>query len=160
MKYYMKSKFFKIKEDFWIKNQYLEDAFFVDKKFLSFGLQFDILKDRKIMYSVRERLMTFMANYEISENGKVIAEVSQKLTFFKDKLKVHSKYGDLTVQGDIFDFNYKIIQDGRVIATASKELFAFTDNYEIDVDFEDHAFILSLVVIIDNIIDKQRNNSR
>lgn len=44
MKYYMKSKVFKLKEDFWIKNQYEEDTFFVDNKFLTFGLQFDIQK--------------------------------------------------------------------------------------------------------------------
>lgn len=48
MKYYIKSKFFKIKEDFWVKNEYGEEEFFIDNKFLTFGLQFDIKKIIKL----------------------------------------------------------------------------------------------------------------
>ena len=62
MKYYMKPKFFAIKEDFWIKNEYGEDTFFVDKKFLSLGLQFDMIKNNEILYSVKEKLLTFLSN--------------------------------------------------------------------------------------------------
>lgn len=159
MRYYMKSKFFKIKEDFWIKNKYDEEVYFVDNKFLTFGLQFDILKNNRVLYSVKEKLLTFMSNYEMLENGNVIAEVNQKFTFFKDKLSVSSKYGDLTVKGDYFDYNYEIYKGGELIAQVSKEFLSFTDNYYIDVDFEDEAFVLALVVIIDNIIDKQKKNN-
>lgn len=157
MKYYMKSKFFTIKEDFWIKNEYGEDVFFVDTKFLTLGLQFDIIKNNKVIYDVKEKLLTFMPNYEVSENGEVVAKVNQKLSFMRDKIKVNSKYGELIIQGDIFDYSYRIYKDNMVIARIEKELFAFTDNYEVDVDFKDEAFILTLVVIIDNIIDKQKN---
>lgn len=157
MRYYMKSKFFAIKEDFWIKNEYGEDTFFVDTKFLTFGLQFDIIKNNQTIYNVKEKLLTFMPNYEVSENGEVVAKVNQKLSFMRDKIKVNSKYGELIIQGDIFDYSYRIYKDNRVIARIEKELFAFTDNYEVDVDFKDEAFILTLVVIIDNIIDKQKN---
>ena len=157
MRYYMKSKFFTIKEDFWIKNEYGEDVFFVDTKFLTLGLQFDIIKYNKVIYDVKEKLLTFMPNYEVSENGEVVAKVNQKLSFMRDKIKVNSKYGELIIQGDIFDYSYRIYKDNRVIARIEKELFAFTDNYEVDVDFKDEAFILTLVVIIDNIIDKQKN---
>lgn len=159
MRYFMKSKFFKLKEDFWIKNQYEEDAYFVDNKFLTLGLQFDILKDNRILYSVKEKLLTFLSNYEIMENNKVIATVDQKLTFLKSKLKVNSKYGELEVEGSIFDYNYKIYQGNKVVASASKEMFAFTDKYMVDIDFEDEAFILALVVIIDNIIDKKKSSN-
>ena len=157
MRYYMKSKFFAIKEDFWIKNEYGEDTFFVDTKFLTLGLQFDIIKNNKVIYDVKEKLLTFMPNYEVSENGEVVAKVNQKLSFMRDKIKVDSKYGEFIIQGDIFDYSYRIYKDNRVIARIEKELFAFTDNYEVDVDFKDEAFILTLVVIIDNIIDKQKN---
>lgn len=158
MKYYMKSKLFKIKEDFWIKNEYEEDAFFIDKKFLSLGLQFDIIKNNSIIYSVKEKLLTFMSNYEIFENDRSVARVDQKLTFLKDSIKINSKYGELTVKGDIFGIDYEIFKGNEIIATASKELLSFTDNYSVDINFEDEAFILCLVVIIDNIKDKRRNN--
>jgi uncharacterized protein YxjI len=158
MRYYMKSKFFKLKEDFWIKNEFDEECFFVDNKFISLGLQFDILKNNNIIYSAKQRLLSFMANYEVFEGGNIIANVSQKLTFFSDKLKVDSKYGEIKIQGDIFHYNYTIVKDDRVIARATRELFAFTDNYTVDIDFEDEAFILSLVVIIDDIIDRHKSN--
>lgn len=159
MKYYMRSRFFKLKEDFWIKDQSGKDVYFVDNKFMTLGLQFDIIKNRIIRYSVREKLLTFMSNYEIYEGKKSVGTVSQKMTFMKDKLKVDSKYGELLIKGDLFDYNYKIYQDGIVIANITKELFAFTDNYYVDINFMDEAFVLTLVVIIDNIIDKQKNRN-
>ena len=157
MKYYMKSRFFSLKEDFWIKNEYGEDTFFVDKKFLSLGLQFDMIKNNEILYSVKEKLLTFLSNYEIYNSMEVVAKVNQKLTFMRDKIKVDSKYGEFTIQGNLFDYSYRIYQDNIVVAKIEKEIFAFTDNYEVDIDFEDEAFILTLVVIIDNIIDKQKD---
>ena len=157
MKYYMKPKFFAIKEDFWIKNEYGEDTFFVDKKFLSLGLQFNMIKNNEILYSVKEKLLTFLSNYEIYDNMEVVAKVNQKLTFMRDKIKVDSKYGEFTIQGNLFDYSYRIYKDNIVVAKIEKELFAFTDNYQVDIDFEDEAFILTLVVIIDNIIDKQKD---
>ena len=157
MKYYMKSRFFSLKEDFWIKNEYGEDTFFVDKKFLSLGLQFDMIKNNEILYSVREKLLTFLSNYEIYNSMEVVAKVNQKLTFMRDKIKVDSKYGEFTIQGNLFDYSYRIYKDNMVVAKIEKELFAFTDNYQVDINFEDEAFILTLVVIIDNIIDKQKD---
>ena len=149
MKYYMKSKIFKLKEDFWITNEYKEKVFFVDTKLLTLGLRFDLIKDDNIIYSVKENLLAFLGKYEIIESGK----------FIKDKLKVDSKYGELLIKGDILDYNYKIYKDGKEIATIIKEFFSITDNYYIDIDFEDEAFILALVVIVDDVIDKQRNRN-
>ena len=158
MKYYIKSKFFKIKEDFWVKNEYGEEEFFIDNKFLTFGLQFDIKKNNKIIYSVKEKILTFLSNYNLYENNNIIASVNQKFTFLKDKIVItSSKYDDIVIKGDLFSINYEILQNNRVIATVKKELFSFTDNYYADIDFEDDAFILCLVVIIDNIIDKHNN---
>ncbi len=159
MKYYMKSKIFKIKEDFWIKNEYDEEVFFVDNKFLTLGLQFDMIKNGETLYSVKERLLAFMGKYEVMKENKVVANINRKFTFFKDKLDVDCEYGNLCIKGNIFDYNYKIYKDREVIATISKEFFSFTDNYKVDINFEDEAFILTLVVIIDDVIDKQRNNN-
>ena len=125
----MKSRFFNIKEDFWIKNEYKEDVFFIDNKFLSLGLQFSISKNNEIIYTVREKLLTFLSNYEIYNNEQVIAKVNQKLSFMRDKIKVDSKYGEFIIQGDLFDYNYRIYKDNVIVANIEKELFAFTDNY-------------------------------
>lgn len=153
MKYYMKSKVFKLKEDFCIKDTDGNDIFFVDNKLISLGLQFNIQKDNKILYEIKQK-MSLKPKYEVIKDSEVIASINKKLTFIKDKIKVDSKYGELLINGNLFDRNYNIYKDDKQIASIKKEVFALTDNYSIDIDFEDEAFVLSLVVIIDDIRDK------
>lgn len=153
MKYYMKSKIFKLKEDFWIKDENGKEAFFVDNKLISVGLQFNIQKDNNVLYEVKQRL-ALMPKYEVIKDSEVVASINKKLTFVKDKIKVDSKYGELLITGNLFDRNYEIYKDNKKIVTVKKELLALADNYSIDIDFKDEAFILSLIVIIDDIRDK------
>lgn len=159
MRYYIKSKLLKLKEDFWVKDSNGKECFFVDKEFFSFGLQFKVLQNNIIQYTVREKLLKFLPAYEVFEpNGNVVARVKKNFTFFRDSIEVESNYGDFRIEGDFFDYNYRIISNGRVIANIEKELLSFTDNYYVDIQYENEAFIIALVVIIDNIIDKQKNN--
>ncbi|GAA0100450.1 hypothetical protein UT300012_11640 [Paraclostridium bifermentans] len=157
MKYYMKSKLFKIKEDFWIQNEENEEVFFVDNKLFAVGLQFDLIKDEKTLYSVKETVISLLAKYQVKEGNEVVAEVNKKPSFMRDSIKIESKYGELNVKGDIFDYNYEIYKENEQIAKIHKEVFTFTDSYNVETDFEDEAFILTLAVIVDDIIDKQRS---
>lgn len=157
MKYYMKSKLFKIKEDFWIQNEENEEIFFVDNKLFAVGLQFDLIKDEKTLYSVKETVISLLAKYQVKEGNEVVAEVNKKPSFMRDSIKIESKYGDLNVTGDIIDHNYEIYKRSDQIARIHKEVFTFTDSYNVETDFEDEAFILTLAVIVDDIIDKQRS---
>lgn len=91
MKYYMKSKLFKLKEDFWIKNDKEEDVFFVDNKLISVGLQFKMMKDDKTLYDVKQKL-ALLPKYEVIENSEVVATLNKKLTFIKDKMTINCKY--------------------------------------------------------------------
>ena len=56
------------------------------------------------------------------------------------------------VNGNLFDRKYKIYKENKEIADIKKDLFKLTDGYTIDI--EDEAFILTLTVIIDDILDK------
>ncbi|EQK43367.1 tubby C 2 family protein [[Clostridium] bifermentans ATCC 638] len=153
MRYHMKSKLFKLKEDFWIKNDKEEDAFFVDNKLISVGLQFKMMKDNKTLYEVKQKL-ALLPKYEVMENSEVVATLNKKLTFIKDRMTINCKYGELTVNGNLFDRKYKIYKENKEIADIKKDLFKLTDGYTIDINFEDEAFILTLIVIIDDILDK------
>lgn len=157
MKYYMKSKLFKIREDFWIQNEENEEIFFVDNKLFAVGLQFDLIKDEKTLYSVKETVISLLAKYQVKEGNEVVAEANKKPSFMRDSIKIESKYGDLNVTGDIIDHNYEIYKGSEQIARIHKEVFTFTDSYNVETDFEDEAFILTLAVIVDDIIDKQRS---
>lgn len=153
MRYYMKSKLFKLKEDFWIKNGREEDTFFVDNKLISLGLQFKMIKDNKTLYEVKQKL-SLLPKYEVMENTEVVATLNKKLTFIKDKMVINCKYGNLMVKGNLFDRKYKIYKEDKEIADIKKDLFKLSDGYTIDINFENEAFILTLIVIIDDILDK------
>lgn len=159
MRYYIKSKLFKIKEDFWVKNNKGEDSYFIDKEFFSFGLQFRVIENNNEIYKVREKLLKFMPSYEIYDaNDNIIGRVKKQLTFFKDSIFVESNYGNFEIQGDFWHYSYTINHNGRTIAVIDKEILSFTDNYYVDINYENPPFIIALVIIIDNIIDKCNNN--
>ena len=140
MRYYMKSKLFKIKEDFWVTDGSGNKCFFVDKEFFTFGLQFKVEQNNMIRYRVREKLFKFLPSYEVfNENNDLIARVRKNFTFFRDSIEVESKYGDFQIEGDFFDFNYRIIAGGRVIAEINKEILAFTDNYYVDINYDNYV---------------------
>lgn len=159
MRYYVKSKFFKLKEDFWVKDKNNNDKFFIDKEFLSFGLQFKVIENNQCKYKVNEKLLKFLPSYEVFDNSdRVVATVKKELTFFKHSVNVESSYGEFKIEGDFWQYNYVIKYQGNIIANINKEFLAFTDNYYVDINFHDEAFVLALVIVIDNIIDKGKSN--
>ena len=86
MRYYIKSKLLKLKEDFWVKDSNGKECFFVDKEFFSFGLQFKVLQNNMIQYTVKEKLLKFLPAYEMFDpNGNVVARVKKNFTFLKVK---------------------------------------------------------------------------
>ncbi|HAX71971.1 MAG TPA: hypothetical protein DCY20_00450 [Firmicutes bacterium] len=161
MKYLMKQKFFSFKQDFYIKNAHGQEAYFVDAEFFTIGFKCKLYDmQNHLKYAIREKLFTLLSDYYIYDaNGEEYAIVNQKFTFFKLKINVSSRIGNVSVEGDFFDWNYSIYVNNQLAAVVSRELFTFTDTYTVDVTHEDEAFILSLVCIIDNIIDKRRNNN-
>ena len=100
-----------------------------------------------------------MPSYEIYDNNdNIIGTVKKQFTFFKDSIFVESNYGDFEIEGDFWHYSYTINHNGQTIAVIDKEILTFTDNYYVDINYENHPFIIALVIIIDNIIDKRNNN--
>lgn len=112
-----------------------------------------MMKDDKTLYDVKQKL-ALLPKYEVIENSEVVATLNKKLTFMKDKMTINCKYGELIVNGNLVDRKYEIYKGDNEIADIKKDLFKLTDGYTIDINFEDEAFILTLIVIIDDILDK------
>jgi len=65
-----------------------------------------------------------------------------------------------TVKGDFWAHEYQICAGSSVIATISKQWFTWGDTYEIDIDDNvDEVMALSVVLIIDAVIDSQNSSS-
>jgi len=68
--------------------------------------------------------------------------------------------GDYSIDGNFWGMEFSILKSGTPVAQVSKRWFSWSDTYGVDIsDDEDYAFILSLVIVIDQVIhDNNRNN--
>lgn len=162
MKYQVKEKLFSFADDFTIKNEYGEDKFKVRGKFLSIGHKLNLEDlNGNTLYYIEQKVLRLLPEYYIyNSNGNQIAKVKKQFTFFKPKYNIESNYGYYELNGNVFDHDFELIKNNSACAIISKRWFSFSDTYGIDVsDNEDHAFILSLIIVLDKIMDDAQNTN-
>jgi uncharacterized protein YxjI len=96
------------------------------------------------------------------ESDRQLAVLKKKFTFFHNKFNIDSIYGQYCLEGlDIFAHSFTLTKNGRVAANVSKKFFSFSDSYGVEIaGDEDQAFILALVIVLDQILydDKNRHD--
>lgn len=161
MKYYIREKVFSFGDKFTIKNEQGQDMYWVQGKVFSIGNKLKIYdnSDREVVY-IEQALFKFLPEYNIYYGDNMIGKVKKQFTFFSKKFDIWSSLGDYSIEGDFFAHDFDIIKHGvGRIATITKGWFTFGDCYEIDVaEGENHPFILSLVIIIDQVLHEDRGN--
>jgi uncharacterized protein YxjI len=108
---------------------------------------------------VERRLLALRPTYEVSVDGREIAEVRKHLfTFLHDRFTIDIPGDeDLAMDGDIFDHEFTIRQAERVVAAVSKRWIAMTDTYGVDIEpGQDDLLILACVLALDLAIDQER----
>jgi uncharacterized protein YxjI len=153
MRYVMKQKVFSWGEDFTIRDENGNDAYFVDGKMFSLGdqLSFQDMQGNELAY-IKQKLLAWGKTYEIYRNGALAAVVKKELfTFFKCRFTVDVPGpDDLEATGDFLDREYEFSRDGRTVASVSKRWFTFGDTYGIDVaDDEDPVLVIASAVVVD-----------
>lgn len=159
MKYQVKQKIFSIGDKFTIKNENDENVYEVFGKIFSLGhkLTIEDLSGNELVY-IEQKLLKLLPQYTIFIDGNAIATVKKEFTFFKPHYCIDSVMGEYTMEGNILSHEFNILKDNRVVGTVSKEWFSFSDTYGVDIDDnENQAFILSLVIVIDEIQYDNRN---
>ena len=161
MKFLVKEKIFTFADKFNIEDEYGDPQYKVVGEIFTFGnkLRLYDMHDVEIIY-VEQKLFRFLPEYEIYKSGNLVAKIKKELTFFKPNFQIESNYGNLTVKGDIFHHEFNILRNGKIIAWISKKWITFSDTYSIDIlEEEDEAFILSIVITLDQILyDGNKNN--
>jgi len=153
MRYLIRQKIFSFRDSFTIKNEFNEDCFKVTGKILSFGnkLHLTDLQGNELYY-IEQRLFRFLPEYTIYRNGNPVATVKKNFTLFRPSFNINSVYGDLNIDGNFFAYDFTIFKNGSPVAIVSKEWFAFSDTYGVSIsDGEDAAFILALVIVLDQV---------
>ena len=153
MRYLLKQKIFAWGDDFTIKDEAGNDAFFVDGRAFSIGkkLSFQDMSGNELAF-IRQKLLSLGPSYEISRNGEVVAMVKKKLfTLFRCKFSVDVPGpDDLEAQGSFMDYDYTFTRGNKTAAQVSKRWFSLRDTYGVDIaEGEDDVLILASTVVID-----------
>lgn len=126
---------------------------FTRKKFLT-----DLEGNTK--YIIRNkfwRLFTYRA-FILDAEEKVKATVRRKIFSLRDRYFVTSDLGNLEVVGNILQFNYRILLDGKEIGHVARKI-SLRDSFVLTIDDGfDPAFMVALVIAIDNITDRKDEN--
>jgi uncharacterized protein YxjI len=162
MRYVMKQKVFAWGEDFTIKDEGGNDAFFVDGRAFSIGnkLSFQDASGHELAF-IRQKLLSWGPGYEISRNGQLVATVKKKhFTLFRCKFSVDVPGpDDLEAQGSFMDYDYKFTRGSKTAAEVSKRWFSLRDTYGVDIaDGEDDVLILASTVVIDMVCHDDKDH--
>ena len=126
---------------------------FTRKKFLN-----DLNGNTK--YIIRNkfwRLFTYRA-FITDPDDNIKAELRRKIFSLHDRYFVESDLGNLEIIGNILQFNYRILLDGREIGHVARKI-SLRDSFVLTVeDGFDPAFMVALVIAIDNITDRKNTN--
>jgi uncharacterized protein YxjI len=161
MRYVMKQKLFSWGDDFVIKDENGNDAFFVDGKVFTLGdqLSFQAMDGTELLY-IRQRLLSWGPTYEIWRGDELAAVVKKHLfTFFNCRFSVDVPGpDDPEAAGNFLDMEYEFRRNGQVIATVSKRWFTFADTYGVEIaPGEDEVLLLAATVVIDMVCHGDRN---
>ena len=153
MKYIMRQKLISWGDDYTIRDEDGNDAFFVDGRVFTIGqkLSFQDMSGNELAF-IRQKLLSLGPKYEVFVNGELIAEVKKELfTFFHCTFVVDVPGpDDLEAKGNLLDYEYEFTRGSEVVARVSKKFFSFTDSYGIDIaDPGDTLLILTATVVID-----------
>src|SRR3972149_9469960 len=128
MRYQMKQKLFAFGDDFVIKDDAGNDAFFVDGKAFSLGnqLSFQDMAGRELAF-IKQKLLAWGPTYEIYRDGTRVALVKKELfTFFNCKFTVDVPGpDDLAAEGAFTDYESTLSRCDRQAATGSQQWVAF-----------------------------------
>lgn len=153
MKYLVRQKVFSFRDSFTIKNEFGDDCFRVYGRIFSFGKKLTLtdLQDRELYY-IEQRLFRFLPEYTIYQNGIPIAHLKKNLRLFRPSFDITSDYGNFNIDGNFFAYDFSIFKNGAPVAIISKKWFSFSDTYGVSInDNEDAAFILALVIVLDQV---------
>lgn len=154
MRYLIRQRIFSFGDNFGIKDETGQDRYIIRGKVFSLGdkLKIEDLNGNELFY-IEQQLFRFLPEYYIYAGGQQVASVKKQLTFFKPKFVIDSIYGSYDIDGNFFAYDFQITKEGRTVAVINKKWFSFSDSYGIDIaDGEDHAFLLTLAIVIDQVL--------
>ena len=121
--------------------------------------------DGKKLYTVRSKFWHFIHNsaFIYDANGTKIAKLSNNKFDFKHKFVLTGYGSDIVISGNLFQFpdiKMEITENGAHKGWLIKNFNFVRDAYTVEVDDKtDLAFMVALVIAVDNIFDEKRGGN-
>lgn len=125
---------------------------------LSWGHLFNIYDRNNVKIgTLKEEFLHFLPTFCMYKNNQMVGKIQKRLTFLLPKLSLTCN--DWVITGDMWQWNYLIKSKDRIVAAISKKLLRMTDTYVLDINDENDALLVLMIVIsIDAIKCNQENN--
>lgn len=156
--YIIKNKFFSLGGASTVKDEDGNEAFKVKGKVFTLRSTKHVTDlEKNELYTVQNKMFNFIMNaaYVIDKATGTKYKVQQKFSL-KSKFEISGGDNKITVEGNIFGFDYHILSDGEEIGYIHRNLTIATDSFLLECEEKDAAFLVALVIAIDNICDKNR----
>jgi uncharacterized protein YxjI len=165
MKLIIKNKFFSLGGGSFVKDENDQNVFKVKGKMISPTHKkkiYSMNKEKK--YIVRNKFFKLFKSTALIYDfqGNKIGALTNKDLDFKNEYVLHGASDDITISGNLLQFpnmKLEITKNGNKIGTIIKQFTIVRDTYTVEVDDDtEAAFLVALVIAIDNILDRRRNN--
>ena len=114
-----------------------------------------------VLYRVRNKYWhAWLNRYAFIDDaeGNRVAKIKLKFGLNK-KFFIEGYQDEISVEGNFWGWNYSIYKNGEVIGSLSKKI-DFVDCFVLDIEKEeDAAFLVAVVIAIDNIFDKSQKEA-
>lgn len=159
MKLYIKNKIWSLRGSSSVKDESGNDVFIVKGKWLSLT-RVKRVKDTSgnLLYKVRNKWINFFSRsaYIYDGDHNKVAKVERKFGF-KNRIIVHGYKDEISVEGEFWSWTMDIYRNGEIIGAIRREFNLF-DSFVLETTTEDDAaFMVALVIAIDNIFDNMSN---
>ena len=145
-----------------VKDMNEVDVLEVEGKFFTFTQKkFVKSLDGNLLYMVRNKFWSFFVKkaFVFDKDEKQVALVKRKFFSLRDRYFIESSLGALEITGNILGFDYHILLNGEEVGHISRKI-SLRDSFVLDLkDGLDLPFFVALVIAIDNITDRRRDES-
>lgn len=158
-KYIFKEKFFKITDNYWIKDEKGEDAFYLDQDFTFFGYRAAIYgSNREKLFTIEKKILSLLPKFFVNfEDGSEMV-VNKRFTLLRKSIDVDTDFGTINLKGSVWDYNFVISLDGKKIGEVNRKFISLTDHYVLTVFDEDYTLaMIALVICLNKIHDDEES---
>ena len=165
MKLFVKNKFFTIGGSSFVLDENQNKVFKVKGKIFSPTHKKKIYDmNGELKYIVRDKFWKLFktSTFIYDEDKELVGKLSNHDWDFKNKFVLEGNTDDITISGNLIQFpniKLQVTKNDKVIGTITKDFNLFRDAFSIDVEeMDDAAFLVALVISIDNIWDSRKRN--